>query len=148
MREHQEVFERFRELYDRALKERKDRFLSVAPCNCVHNVRLRVKGKGQFGFCQNSLVLANSGKKWFVCDAVETAQRCRVFSCRNTEASVEQKFMEIVKSPAWCGKEYPKLAMLIWFLQEWEPHGRMVRFREMLRKMFGALWGIISFRWW
>lgn len=150
MRNRQEVLDRFRELRDRYLKERKERFLSRLSINCSHNVRLRVKGKGQFGFCQNPLVLAKCGpQKAFICNEADTAQRCRVFACRHTEAEVEHEFKEVLSSPARCGNEYPKLAMLIWFLQETpEMHGRAMRFSQMVRRAFGSLWGIVTFRWW
>lgn len=149
MRDRQEVLERFRELRDRYLKERKEQYLERSPINCVHNVRLRVKGKGQFGFCQNPLVLAKCGKsKLFLCNDKDTASRCRVFVCRNTEDSVEAEFKEILASPARCGNDYPKLAMLIWFLQDFDIHRRVDRFAQTVRKASGAVWGLISFRWW
>jgi len=119
MRDRQEVVDRYIELRDRYLKERKEQYLGKLPINCSHNVRLRVKGKGQLGFCQNPQVLSKCGPhKMFLCNEPDTAQRCRVFNCRNTEVTVEAEMKEIMGSPARCGNDYPKLAMLIWFLQE------------------------------
>ena len=149
MKDRQEVLERFRELRDRYLKERKEQFLGRLPINCVHNIHLRVKGKGQLGFCQNSLVLKKCGPhKMFLCNEADTANRCGVFCCRNTEASAEQEFKEILSSPSRCGNDYPKLAMLIWFLQDYDVQSRATRFSQMVCRAAGAIWGIISFRWW
>lgn len=149
MRDRQEVLEKFRELRARYLAERKTQFLGRMPINCTHNVKLRVKGKGNLGFCQNPLILAKCGpQKMFVCNEADTAARCRLFCCRSTEASVEQTFNDILASPARCGNDYPKLAMIIWFLQDFELHGRAARFGQMVCRAFGSLWGIITFRWW
>ena len=148
MRERQEVLEKFGELQVRYLKERKEQFLSRQPINCVHNIMLHVRGKGKFRFCQNSLVLARHGQKMFLCQDADTAQRCRLFTCQNTEESVKTTFDEILKSPARCGNDYPKLAMLIWFLQEFELHSRVSRLGQMIRRFWGSIWGILTFRWW
>ena len=149
MRDRQEVLDKYRELRERYLKERKEQFLGRLPINCSHNVRLQVRGKGQLGFCQNPLILAKCGpQKMFVCNEPDTCQRCRLFDCRNTNASVEQTFGEILSSPSRCGNDFPKLAMLIWFLQDFEMHGRSARFWQMVRRMFGSLWGIITLGWW
>jgi len=149
MRDKQEVLDKYQELRDRYLKDRKTQFLSRMPINCSHNVRLRVKGKGQLGFCQNPLILAKCGQhKMFLCNEVETAVRCQVFQCKNTEASVEDTFDQILSSPSRCGNDYPKLAMLIWFLQEFDSSDRCAKLGQMIHKLFLAIWGIITFRWW
>lgn len=147
MREEQEVREKFRELRDRYLQERKQKFLSRCPINCVHNVRLRVKGKGQLGFCQNPLVLSRASGKMFLCNDEDTARRCRVFSPKNTAESVERDFVGVLSSPSMCGREYPKLAMLIWFLQDIRVSGRLSRLWAEVRKVFISLFRILFLRW-
>ena len=148
MREKQEVLDKFRELRDRYLKERKESFLGRKPINCIHNVRLRVKGKGHFCFCQNPLILSKCGNKMFLCNEDDTAQRCQVFACKNTLESVEQTFEEIMSSPSRCGNDYPKLAMLIWFLQDFDVRSRASRLGQLFKRIFSSIWGIISCRWW
>jgi len=148
VRDKSEVLEKFYEVRAAKLRERKHAFLSRSFINCVHNVRLRVKGKGNVGFCQNPLVVSCTKNGMFVCNDDDTARRCKVYCCRHTEASVEADFEEILKSPARCGSEYPKLAMLIWFLQEFEVRGRWARFWSLWKKVGGALWKLICFRWW
>ena len=147
MRDKEEVLEKFREVREAKLKERKQAYLCKASINCRHNARLRVKGKGQVGFCQNQLVLSKTTRGLFACDD-ETAARCKVFECKNDEASVEADFMEVLRSPARCGDEYPKLAMMIWFLQEFEAQGRWERLASLARKQASALWQTVSCRWW
>ena len=148
MRDVKEVLEKFEEVRNAKLRERKQVYLSRVPMNCSCNVRMRVKGKGQLGFCQHKKVLASARGGMFVCNDDETAALCLHFSCRNTEESVAAEFEEVLKSPARCGNEYPKLAMLIWFLQEFESRGRMGKLRSLVAKAFSAAWGIVSFRWW
>jgi hypothetical protein len=148
MRDRQEVLDRYRELSARHLAERREQYLGRRPINCVNNVRLRVRGKGQLGFCQNPLVLAKCGLKMFVCNENFTAERCKVFCCKSTLESVDREFGEVLASPSRCGNDYPKLAMLIWFLQDFETHGRSGRFSQLLRKLGNSLWGLIAFRWW
>lgn len=146
MKERHEVVEKFRELRDRYLRERKEQFLARLPINCTHNIRLHVKGKGQFRFCQNPMILAKRGP--FLCNDQNTAHRCRLFVCRNTNQSVEQTFEEILKSPSRCGNDYPKLAMLIWFLQNVEVDSRYSRFVRMVGRIFESIGGLLTLKWW
>ncbi len=70
------------------------------------------------GFCGNDKVTSKLNRKLFLCNDDEVAEGCDKFVCKNTEESVESDFNEIIKSPSRCGQEYPKLAVLIWILQE------------------------------
>ena len=149
MREKQEVLDRFRELRDKYLKEFKASRLGRSPVNCSHNAKLNVKDRGRIGFCQNQIVLAKYSKnKIFVCNDCETASRCNLFSCRNTDDGVVQEFKDILSSPARCGSAYPKLAMLIWFLQEFDTRKRGVRFVQLWKKLGTDIKNILLFRWW
>ena len=149
MRDRNEVLDKFRELCDRYLKERKEQFLSKKPVNCSHNLRVRVKGKGQIGLCQNPLVLSKcSAKNMFVCNDDETCGRCKLFHCKNTDESVEKTFREILSSPARVGNDYPKLAMLIWFLQDYVAPNRWMRLGQTLKMLFVSIGRLVTFRWW
>lgn len=149
MRESAEVLDRFQEMRDRCLRERKEKYLSRLPVNCSYNTCLRVRGKGQFRFCGNPLVLARCGsQKMFMCHEPDTAHRCRLFVCRNTEQLVEQTFEEIMRSPSRCGNDYPKLAMLIWFLQDFEIQGRAVRLFQAGRRLVVSFVRLVCFKWW
>jgi hypothetical protein len=148
MRERAEVMERFRELRSVRLKARKAEFLSKTPRNCKYNERLRVKGEGMCGFCQNPVVLAKIKSKVFVCNQDDMASRCKVFECRSTEESVEEVFEGILRSPARVGNDYPKLAVLIWFLQDWESPSRVGRYREAWTSMFRSLSRLLFMKWW
>lgn len=148
MREKQEVLEKFFELKALKLRERKEQFLRMTPRNCVFNCRLRVKGNSQVGFCQNPEVLMTLKTKVFVCNDEDTAKTCRCFACRNTEESVRREFNEILHSPSRCGQEYPKLAMLIWFLQDFDSQGRFSRFRRSVVLFWDSFVRLLLFRWW
>jgi len=148
MRERYEVETKYRELRDRHLKERKEKYLGRQPINCESNVMLRLKGRGQFRFCQNPVVLEECSKKAFLCQDVETACKCPYFKCKNTEESVEEDFNKVLKEPARCGSEYPKLAMLIWFLQDYVVNTKMKRLIGMFKMTCRGIWNIVSLRWW
>jgi len=148
MRKPREITERFHELYARRLKERRFRFLSKSPMNCVNNRRLRVKKVGKVGFCHCDEVLRRSGGGLFVCNEDETAQDCSFFRCRNTEKSVEEDFMDILRSPSRCGNEYPKLAVLVWCMQDVEKNGRWGRLRCALWKVCRSISDLLLIRWW
>jgi hypothetical protein len=148
MRDNSEVLEKFNEVRAVKLRERKQRYLCRAFMNCASNSRMRVKGKGQVGFCQNQVVLGMSKSGMFICNDDDTAKRCRVWSCRSTEESVEREFDDVLRSPARCGEEYPKLAMLIWFLQEFEMQGRWARLWYLVAKAAEHVWKVVSLRWW
>ena len=148
MRTREEVLDRFRELRNKTLRQRKEKFLSKDFLNCTHNVRLPVKDVGKVGLCQNPEVLRKRGKP-LVCNDGDFSGRCPCFECIDDESSVKQSFNEILASPSRCGEEYPKLAMLIWFLQEdskqLEPWSR--RLAGHLRRAASELFKVVTFRW-
>ncbi len=96
----------------------------------------------------NDSVLKRIKTKAFRCNDDETARRCRVYDCRNTDASVEKDFDEIVRTPARCGQDYPKLAILIWFLQSFKGETRGQRFRVAFVQFWVYPWRLLTFRWW
>lgn len=116
----EDVLKRFQLQYDKHLKERWDRYLCRSFLNCCFNERHRVKGNGMVGFCACSEVAERSSSKIVVCGDDKTAKDCRFYQCINTKDSVKQDFDHILKDPSRCGQEYPKLAILIWVLQDVE----------------------------
>lgn len=116
MRSQEEINARLNQMIKRQLSERKKKFLSRSPNNCIFNQKVRIYGNGTVGICENKekFSLFNSGI--FVCDTIETCKECSCFSCKHTEESVEADFQEVLKNPSVCGQEYPKIAMLLWVL--------------------------------
>jgi hypothetical protein len=148
MKEKEEVLDRFWEMKNRYLKERKASFLDRLPINCVSNVRVRVKTKGQFGICQNQEIVKKNGLKPYICQDPDAAKACGLYCCKHTEESVESDFNRIMSNPAQCGSEYPKLGMLIWFLQGDSSLPRGARLKRNLKKVLKDLFYIITFKWW
>jgi hypothetical protein len=84
-----------------------------------------------------------------VCNDSEFSARCECFKCIHTEELVEHEFGTILSSPSRCGEEYPKLAMLIWFLQDDSRHSE-TRSRRLLghvQRAFSELFKVVTFRW-
>lgn len=148
MRSKEEVKAKFDDLRRRRLSQRKEKFLSRTHLNCMHNVRLRVKDNGKCGFCRCPAIMRYTKGEPFVCDEEGTARRCKHFACRNTQETVEQDFEEVLRSPARCGNEYPKLAILIWFLQDETRRNRWQRFRTALGEVVRSIFALLLWRWW
>ena len=97
--------------------------------------------------CQNPMILSCVKTRVFVCDG-EIAAKCRMYRCRNTEGSVSEDFDEVLRSPARCGQEYPKLAVLLWCLQDVSVQGRLARFKEALGRLGANFLRLITLTWW
>jgi len=148
MRKEREVKERLAALCIDRLKKRKDEFLSVNSRNCEFNARARITGKGMVGFCKHKDIRKRSDNGVVVCDGCDRAKRCNSFKCKNTHKSVETDFYAVLRSPSRCGNEYPKVAILIWFLQDFPKQSRLKRMSRSLRELFVSIWRLLLFRWW
>lgn len=149
MRSKDEVRERCEDLRRRRLRERKQSRLACSHRNCAFNRMVRVAGKGRFGLCTNPEVTHRGGRaRLIVCDRDEVAESCRAYEQRVTEEEVEEEFERILRDPAWCGNEYPKLAIMLWFLQDSEPRGRTRRLASYGAEALMALWKLVFFKWW
>jgi len=148
MRTRQEVLERFEDLRSRRLRARRSKYLSKAFMNCRWNKRFRVKGDGKVGFCMHPIVFKKMKDGVFVCNEDCTAKRCRLFDCAHDAESVEEEFEEVLRSPSRCGNEYPKLAILIWFLQNDRRSTRKARFAVAVSGAVRAAWRVVTFGWW
>ncbi len=143
MKDEMEILERLNKLMDRRLKARTREYLSRSSRNCVSGTRARVRGVGHVIFCTNQKVLERIKEGVLPCDD-EAASKCECYECRNTRESVKQDFDDVVHSPARCGEEYPKMAILLWFLQGSKETTRKMRFLECL----AWLRRLITFKWW
>lgn len=118
MRNESEIKQKVTELCDKHLQERKAQYLCQSFLNCKYNERCRIKQHGAVGICHNEDVLKKSRRAIYLCDDDKTAQKCKNYECKNTPESVEADFNEIIREPSKVGREYPKLAVLIWVLQQ------------------------------
>ena len=144
----EELRSKFEELRERRLSQRKSKYLSRNHRNCEYNRRMTVKGNGKCGFCSNPCILKHYNGGPLVCDEEGRANSCPEFSCRNTPESVEKEFDEILRDPARCGNEYPKLAILIWFLQDSSRSSRYERLKNCSISIMKSIWTLISLKWW
>ena len=148
MRKESEIQSKLQELMKRRYQEFHQEYTRQCPRNCVFNTRFRVKNNGKVGFCQNAAVLKATGMKTFVCNEDETAQQCKVYRCRNTDESVKQRFDDILRSPEQCGERFPKLAVLLWVVQNYKRRSRWGRFFRLIKGFLVSVWGLITFKWW
>ena len=147
MRSKKEVEEKYEVLRASRLRKRREEFLSQTCRNCTFNERVNIKGKGRVRLCQNSEVLGKLRREVFVCEDNEIAKRCRKFECRNTKDEVEQDFEEILRTPTRCGDVYPKLALMIWFLQNRDRGTRLTRLSGGINSAWRSLVYVCLGRW-
>jgi hypothetical protein len=149
MRSEDDIANKVTELYHKHLCERQDKYLSVCPLNCNWNKRHRVKGQNEVGFCRNEKIITGTKNSIFICNEVETAEKCQHYECKHTDVSVKADFDSILKNPAHCGQEYPKLAVLIWVLQKEVKQGsRKERFKKLFIELWELFTNIITLKWW
>ena len=146
MRKSEEVESKFYDLQDRRLRERKKEYLSKFPQNCQFNCVRKTIDNGDVRFCRNEKVTASHGGL-YVCDSDKVAASCSCFISNKTEEKIEEEFEEIMASPSRCGNEYPKLAILIWFLQDMNRPSRVDKLKEVIGGIAKNLWYLVSFRW-
>lgn len=109
MKTEPEIVDKLEMLIEKAFVSRKEKFLSKNAINCVHNFVSKLPKMGKVGFCEK-----NRGKP---CNG-EDAENCPCFKCKRVEDDVHKELLEVLGDPARCGQEYPKIAMLLWVLQE------------------------------
>jgi hypothetical protein len=148
MRSDDDIRERLDELYVKRLRERRERYCSKCHMNCAHNKRQKVKGKGTVSFCTNIKILKSKKRPVFVCDDEETVNQCRLYEPAHTEDSVKEDFDNILKSPSLCGQDYPKMAILIWCLQDAKIKSRIERVKSIVERIFRNLLYLVSCKWW
>lgn len=118
MRTEDEVIDKLKEVWHKELNKRKREYLSCGYQNCAYNIRCKVKGNGSIRFCSNSNITDIKNKNIFVCNQDEIAKECKYYKCKNTEEQILEDFRDEIGNPSVCGQKYPKLAVLLWFLQK------------------------------
>lgn len=114
MRTYEEVKEKAVLLRNKYLKERIREFTCQKPVNCQYFCKVKLANGSKCGVCT-----LPKNRELSECNC-EVCKKCPKFVCRNTDESVIDDFNEIVDSASRCGQEYPKLAILLWFLQDYD----------------------------
>jgi len=113
-----EIIDRFQKQYRRRRAERIAKYTRRTFRNCVHNQRVKLRGKRPTGFCTCSAVLEKEGASRIVpCTGDDKALHCAHYKCKHTRESVVEDFLKVLGDPAKCGREYPKIAVMLWVLQ-------------------------------
>ena len=141
MRSECELLERLKMLFKKRLAERKEKFLEVSHLNCQHNVRHRIRGNSQVGFCYCENLLNSRRRRVIVCNEESFARKCECYESRFTEEQVEEEMQAIVRDPSRCGNEFPKLAVLIWALQDGKQDKNTERVKELISELSKLLGG-------
>lgn len=66
------------------------------PSKCVYNAQ---NGGGEYRDCTG-------------------AESCPVFTCKYTEADLNEKYLTLLQDPAYLARNYPALSILDWMLEE------------------------------
>lgn len=117
MRSYDDVMQKIHILRKRYYAELKKERLEVKPENCKYNTKVRVRDHGKFLCCKNE-EFCNLNKGWpiVVCENFCTCEE-KYYEALYDEESVEKEFTGIISDPSKCGEIYPKLSMLLWFVQ-------------------------------
>lgn len=118
MRSEEEVKNKAVELYNRYHSKFLEKNLTRDGMTCKYNIRHRIRENGKIGFCNCLSKLQDECTPIFVCHDKETAEKCVYYQCSDNEQTATERFETEVNDPAVCGQKYPKLAVLIWTLQE------------------------------
>ena len=148
MKTESEVREKFEEMRNRKIDEFAETRLRKCYSNCAYNHLVKVKNIGKIGFCRNPTLLEEQEGAPLVCNDDVVCGRCGYYVNENSPESICKEFMEILRSPSRCGEEYPKLAILIWFLQD--TRGESSRFRRLLnhlKKATSEIVKVLTLRW-
>lgn len=148
MKSESDVQNRLQELMKRRYRVFHQKYMEQCPRNCSFNTRFRIKGQGKVGFCQNPIVLEATGAKAFVCNDEEATKQCKVYRCRNDDESVKKEFDSILSSPERCGEVFPKLAILIWTIQDYKEKTRLSRFFKLFSIIGCSFFKLVTFWWW
>ena len=115
MKTKKEIESKIQSLIQKELNKLYDEKLCNNFQNCKHNYKHKISGvQGRVGFCNNPC----QEKKNFVCSDNETSQSCPLFENKQTKEDVKKYFYDCLADPAKAGKMFPKLAVLIWVIQE------------------------------
>lgn len=147
MKQESEIREKFYDILNKEFKKRLHLYLSRKYINCKYNVRFDVKDHGKVGFCRNQKVLDQSIRNTFVCSDEYSCDNCVYYECKHTEESIKSDFECIIKDPAVCGREYPKLAVLIWLFSDDQKVSKYDRFKNNVINLVRAFFNIVLFRW-
>jgi hypothetical protein len=145
------IKQKFQELYIRELEKIRELYLTRKPLSCINNITQRVKGNGTFGFCKKEEILSKTKNNLYVCNEIETAVKCQCYECKFTEEEILNEYHKILKTPSVCGQKFPKLAMLIWFLQNMpEDNTLKNRFSRLIahvKEIVKNIYSIVKFKW-
>jgi len=120
MRTNEEVKQKLNELYQKKLKLRIKKYLKRSFINCKFNERVLLE-KGQFKAkigCCNNPILNDKNKQFNICNEENKAIHCKYYQCKHDKKEIEDQFIKEISEPKICGQREPKIAILMWFLQQ------------------------------
>jgi hypothetical protein len=117
MKTEQQITEKVDSLFQKRLKQRKEKFLAKHHRNCLFNLSKDINGE-EHCFCTNVNNSLVQNELIFLCENIEVCERCSFYQCKNTEKSVEEQMIKDISDPSICGIKEPKLAVLLWVLND------------------------------
>ena len=114
MKSRLEIQENFEVLCDKRLKNRYKKLLARTTKNCCYSQCYGVNdGENSVVLCQPEI----NDKKLFICND-DICAKCKSFDLKKTKKEIEEEFMNDMSNPQICGQKEPKIAVLLWVLQE------------------------------
>lgn len=157
MKTEKEIMNKANELYESFLQKKLENYLTCSNNNCIYNKRHRVRGYGKVGFCINQKLLKDKNQPVYVCNDLEVAKSCSYYECAYNEETVKELYKKELSTPSICGQKYPKLAVLLWVLQDdsdneketFQPklNTRYERFIKSIKDICMSIYDFFSFKW-
>lgn len=104
-------------MIERRLNLRFKKMLSKNPHNCVNAREYDIVFNNDKKYNKVLCSLNMNRGEIFVCD-VAFCNKCGYYKLKNTKGEVENNFKNEISNPELCAQTEPKIAMLLWVLQD------------------------------
>jgi hypothetical protein len=124
MRNKQEIIDKAQSLLKGAKEEFINKRIGKHFKNCKYNECSVARNIGKFHYCKLKSDMNNDIiSKLFICDCDEWVNKCEEFECKNTTETAESDFNDVIKNPSRCSQLFPRLAALLWVLNDGNHRG-------------------------
>lgn len=141
MKTEEQIKNKVEKVFQKRLEQRKEKYLGRHYRNCLFNLQKDIDGI-EHCFCTNTSNPKVQSELISFCEEADVCDKCDFYSCKHTEKSVEEQFIQDIANPSTCGIKEPKLAVLLWVLNGSEKNEEDCEvkkegfFASLLKKIF------------
>lgn len=135
MKTEEQIKEKIEQVFQKRLNQRIEKYLSRNNRNCLYNISKEIDGKEHL-FCANPENPIVKKEIISICETIEDCKKCEHYVCKNTKEIVERQFVEDISDPSVCGIREPKLAVLLWVLNDKNKDEKSCSLFKFFKKIF------------